>query len=219
MTLENVIVYRMTHIENIPHILHYGITHKNSPNCNPNFVPIGDQSLIDARSEKRVFIDNGKIEYSIGLNAIVLGDFIPFYFGVRMPMLYVVQNGGNFVENATSPQDIVYMACSLQKVIDSSISYYFTDGHATDSMTSVYDDTNVENLEKIIDWDAIKAKYWSGNENLNVKRKKQAEFLVGGDLPADCIVGYVCYDDNSKQKLIDMGIDEAKIKVFPNAYY
>jgi hypothetical protein len=50
MELENIYIYRMTHIDNIPNILLIGITHKNSPNSNPNFVPIGDVSLIDTRS-------------------------------------------------------------------------------------------------------------------------------------------------------------------------
>lgn len=36
----------MTHIKNIPHILKYGITHKNSPNANPYYEEIGDISLI-----------------------------------------------------------------------------------------------------------------------------------------------------------------------------
>lgn len=59
--------------------------------------------------------------------AIVLGDFIPFYFGVRMPMLYVIQN--------------------------------------------------------------------------------------------EAIIGFVCYNETSKEKLLSFGIDESKIKVIPGAYY
>jgi hypothetical protein len=47
-TLNNINVYRMTHIDNIPHVLKNGITHKESNNCNPKFTPIGDTSLIAA---------------------------------------------------------------------------------------------------------------------------------------------------------------------------
>jgi hypothetical protein len=46
-TLDKTYLYRMTHIENIPHILQYGITHSSSRNSNPNFKPIGDVSLIN----------------------------------------------------------------------------------------------------------------------------------------------------------------------------
>jgi hypothetical protein len=59
MDLSDVKIYRMTHIENIPHILQYGITRKDSPNANANFISIGDVSLISTRSHKLVRIDNG----------------------------------------------------------------------------------------------------------------------------------------------------------------
>lgn len=61
MELENIYIYRMTHIDNIPNILLNGITHRNSPNSNPTFVAIGDISLIDTRSTKSVSIDNGEM--------------------------------------------------------------------------------------------------------------------------------------------------------------
>jgi hypothetical protein len=44
--LDKKYIFRMTHIENIPHILQYGITHSNSINSNPNFTPIGNPNLI-----------------------------------------------------------------------------------------------------------------------------------------------------------------------------
>ncbi len=46
MNLGQVNIYRILHIENIPHVLANGITHKESPKANPAFVGIGDVSLI-----------------------------------------------------------------------------------------------------------------------------------------------------------------------------
>jgi hypothetical protein len=43
-------LYRMIHVDNIPHILQHGITHSTSANANPNFVPIGDGGLIATRN-------------------------------------------------------------------------------------------------------------------------------------------------------------------------
>src|SRR5665647_913156 len=100
MDLAQIKVYRMTHIDNIPHILQHGITHKKSENSNPHFITIGDVSLIDTRSGKEVSVDNGDL-LNFGAPSITLGDFIPFYFGIKMPMLYVMQHGGNFVERPT----------------------------------------------------------------------------------------------------------------------
>ena len=208
----------MTHIDNIPNILQNGITHKNSKKSNPNFIAIGDVSLIDTRSTKSVQVDNGEM-LNLNSQTIILGEFIPFYFGIKMPMLYVVQNGGNFVEKATPAENIIYLACLVNHVIQSGGVYYFSDGHATDNLTSFYDSSKIQELPQIIDWNAIKAPFWGGQENLNLKRKKQAELLVSEDLPVHFVVGFCCYNDSAKDKLINMGIDETKIKVIPGAYY
>lgn len=56
MSKTNIVAYRMTHLENIPHILANGITHKNSPNRNPHYRNIGDLSLIDNRSQKEILL-------------------------------------------------------------------------------------------------------------------------------------------------------------------
>lgn len=217
MSLDNINLYRITHIDNLPHILTHGITGKNSVNANPNFISIGDASLIATRAGKSVHVTDGN---SFGIfPTIILGDYIPFYFGVRMPMLYVIQNGGNFVNNATPPQNIIYLVCSLQFIINLGITYYFCDGHATDSFTTFYSSAKIIDLQQIIDWDAVKEPYWGGDGNLNIKRKKQAEFLVLEDIVPSCLVGYVCYNEQAKSRLLVYGIREDKIKIMPNCYY
>ena len=216
MDIKQINIYRITHIENIPHILKYGITHKNSINSNPNFKNIGDTSLINTRKNKKVNITNGTNQV---IEQITLGDFIPFYFGVRMPMLYVIQHGGNFVPDITNAENIIYIACSVYKINNLNLNFYFSDGHATDILTTFYNKTYIENLSNIIDWKAIKAPYWGGSENLDLKRKKQAEFLVKEDVPVSCIIGYGCYNENAKNRLINLGIDKKVIKIIPKAYY
>ena len=52
MNIEDIRIYRMTHIMNIAHILKYGITHKNSRNANGNYKDIGDVSLISTRADR-----------------------------------------------------------------------------------------------------------------------------------------------------------------------
>lgn len=212
MDLTNIKLYRMTHIKNIPHILRYGLTHKNSNFHDPNFVAIGDSSLIDYRSTKKV---------NIGGNVITLGDFIPFYFGARMPMLYVIQHGGNFVPSVVSPRNIIYVVVSLKSILDDpGVIYYFTDGHATDVLTTFYDKNNIEELPSIIDWESVKTRQWSGDGiDTDVKRKKQAEFLVGKDISMEHVVGFGCYNNEVKDQLTSMGVDVSLIKVIPDSYY
>lgn len=205
-------IYRMTHIENIPHILKYGLTHRSSGNADPHYHSIGDASLIDYRSSKMV---------DVGGIMIALGDYIPFYFGVRMPMLYVIQHGGTYVPDVVDPQNIVYVVVSIEKLVqDENIVCYFSDGHATDSFTSFYTKQDICRLSSILDQDAIRARQWSGeNIDRDLKRRKQAEFLVGNDIPASYIIGFVCYNEEAKIRLMEWNISGDKIKVVPQAYY
>ncbi|MBK8554454.1 MAG: DUF4433 domain-containing protein [Lewinellaceae bacterium] len=121
--LNNPYLFRMMHIDNVPHVLQSGITHASSPNANDAYVPIGDSSLISSRSQ--IEMPNGK----------TLGSYIPFYFGVRMPMLYVIQKGFNMVQ-AVLPEKIVYCVSTVQKMIDHNLPFIFTDGHAVDGFTA-----------------------------------------------------------------------------------
>lgn len=208
----------MVHISNLPHILTNGITNKNSVNADPKFAEIGDVSLIDKRSRKIVSIDNGNYTKNSS-NSIVLGNFIPFYFGVRMPMLYVIQKGGNFVEKPIDGSQIVYIVCRASNILESCDEIYFSDGHATDNFTSFYDRSCIERIGDIVDWEAIRTGYWAGHDNLNLKRKKQAEFLVRSDIPLDCIYAFICKTDSTKSQLLQMGIGNNFIKVRPQSYY
>jgi len=188
----------MTHIENIPHILENGITHSKSLNANLNFVPIGDSSLISKRSE--FLLDNGR----------KLGEYIPFYFGVRTPMLYVVQKGFNMVASIP-PEKIIYCVSSVQKIIDLKLDFVFTDGHAVDRLSMQYAINDIQNIDTIIDKNSIVSKYWIDENDLDRKRKKEAEFLVLGDIAQSAILGYISYNEKAKNSLIDFGIDTASV--------
>lgn len=199
-------LYRMTHIENIPHILQHGITHSSSPNANRSFVPIGDKSLITTRSQFP--LDNGKL----------LGDYIPFYFGTKMPMLYVIQKGYNFVK-ATPADEIVYCVTSVQKVLEAKLEYIFTDGHAVNSFSTQYNSKDIGEIDKLLDMKAIHAKYWNDENDLDLKRRKEAEFLVLGDVSNTAILGYVVYNESIKQKLLTFGAREAMVHIKSQAYF
>ncbi|MFK8301786.1 DUF4433 domain-containing protein [Capnocytophaga stomatis] len=210
-------VFRMTHIDNIPHILQNGITHRNSPNANPNYTVIGDISLIGVRANKIIPVSNGMSGYRYVEN-ICLGDFIPFYFWWRMPMLYIIQNGFNVVKR--NPEEIVYLVCAVNELANQFLEIYFSDGHTVDSFSSVFDKTKLNDLPILLDDKAIKSKYWKGADiDTDLKRRKEAEFLVEGDISPELIKYYICYNEGAKQNLLGFGIDENKIKIVPQAYY
>lgn len=204
--LNKIFLFRMVHIENLPHIHRYGITHPSSVYANENYIPIGDRSLIITRNN--FILKNGRN----------LGDYIPFYFGYRTPMLYVVQKGFNMV-SPTPAEDIVYCVTSIQKIIDNQIDFIFTDGHAVDSFSTQYAFPDLNDIDSLLDMNAVKAKYWNDETDLDCKRKKEAEFLVLGDIPLQAILGYLTYNEAAKNKLISFGFDESIVHVRPTYYF
>ncbi len=204
--LNDYCIFRMTYIDNMPHILQHGITHKTSNNANPNFKSLGDTSIISKRNEFE--LNNGK----------KLGDYIPFYFAARMPMLYVIQNGYCGVKQE-SAEDIVYCVSSVQKIIDNQLDFIFTDGHAIECLTTQYCSDQITKIETLIDWNAVKAKYWKDDNDLDLKRRKQAEFLILGDISIGAVLGYIVFNQNSKQRLINMSISNDKIQIKPDCYF
>lgn len=196
----------MTHIENVAHILRHGITHKGSPATNPEYIPIGDPSIITFRSN--FVLDNGRS----------LGDYIPFYFGPRTPMLYVIQKGFNGVA-VTPAEEIVYCVSSVQKIIDADLPFIFTDGHAIELFSSQYAEADVSRLGTLIDWEAVNAIDWKKETDLDLKRRKQAEFLVLGDVPSEGILGFIVYNEEAKDRLRSLEVPDNKIYVSARYYF
>lgn len=204
--LRKIYLYRITHIENISHICQYGITHRSSVNTNPNYVAIGDGSLITTRNSH--LLNNGKL----------LGEYIPFYFGYRTPMLFVIQKGFNGLKPIKAA-DIVYCVTSVQKILDAKIDFLFTDGHAIDSFTTEYSKNQITAIHTILDFEAINSKIWKDENDLDKKRRKEAEFLLASDLPSNYILGYICYNEYAKVKLISTGINQDKIVIKPEYFF
>lgn len=204
-------LYRMTHIDNLPHILRYGITHCASANANQNYVPIGNLSLISGRNSRFIETVCGT-EY-------MLGDFIPFYFYARMPMLFNIQNG--FGVPKLEPDNIIYLIVRIDSITaDPAREYFFSDHHAMCKRAKFYGKEHIGQIDELLDKEAILNNNWG--DDYTIKERKQAEFLIKGDIPADLITRLVCYNESVKLTLTRM-LEDANmaipLTVNPEAYY
>lgn len=196
--------FRITHIDNIPYIDRYGLVRANSPLRDPNYVSLGDPQVIVKREQRQI-------------KGYRLCDFIPFYLGPRSPMLYVIQHGFNGVKRVNADQ-IVYCVIRLDDIISHNIRCVFTDGHALSILTTYYEQNALRRIDEIVHFDDVFSTQWNSEDDLDLKRRKEAELLVGVDLTPQFTRGYVVYSDSAKKILIDNGVDAAKIAVSP-AYY
>ncbi len=135
-----------------------------------------------------------------------------------MPMLYVIQNGFNGVPKRNA-HEIVYCVSSVQRISDLNLSFLFTDGHAISNLSKVYDKSRLNDIESLIDFQAVNAEFWNSEDDTDLKRRKEAEFLVLGDIPIDAILGYIVYDEIAKNQLVSFGISSEKITIRPQDYF
>jgi hypothetical protein len=140
-------IYHMTHKDNLESILEDGLLSHNN-----NFV----SKRIDNTE-----VNNRRNFYEPIYNKNVQ-DYVPFYFNPRNAMLYVKQN---------IQDDLIILA------FDSKLLYtkesLFTDGNAAVNGTKFFN--NINDLKKL-NWECIKAKYWTSFED--GKRIMMSEVLV-----------------------------------------
>ena len=195
----------MTHIDNIPHILSVGFVHANSPKASKTYIQIGDPNVIGTRKTK--VIDDGH----------QLGDYIPFYFGTRSPMLYEIQNGYHCQKYA--PELIVYCVVLLKTLEESKLSFVFTDGHALSVLSHIYQRDKIGEVNRIISYSDVYAHYWVNDLDSDLKRRKEAELLLLDELPPEMIRFFVVYNETAKDKLVRLGINPEDVFVKPGFYF
>ncbi len=197
--------FRITHIDNIPHILKNGLVKADSPLHDENYVPIGDPQIIGLRGD-------------IEVKGYRIGDYIPFYLGPRSPMLYVIQHGYNGVQRV-EPEKIVYCVIRLDDLINNNIDCIFTDGHAVSFLTSFYSRDKLSSINEIVKFDDVYSSQWNSEEDLDLKRRKEAELLIKNDLPVQFLRGFVVYNNKAKDFLIEKGVADNMIAVMPSYYF
>lgn len=189
---EKLLIFRMTHVDNLEFILKNGMWAMSSEVQDPNFVSIGNLDVIGKRKDYPV-----KIVPPGGL----LGEYVPFYFDGHSPMLYNIITGWKGMKKYAQ-RDIVYIVCNAYDIMESELEWCYTDGHAKVAITTFYN--SKQDLVKL-DWPKIRSTQWTPvPEDQDRMRKKMAEFLVRRHVPSDRIRSIVVHSAESKQKVEEL---------------
>jgi len=207
--LKQTYIFRIAHVDNLPYIVRTGLLHAPlHPDADPNYIQIGDKQLTGKRGQTAVPVGPGG----------TFRDYVAFYFGPRQPMLYCIKHGNLFVTKRPM-EEIVYMVSNVELVAASGRPFVFYDGHAYDDFSTPY--TDLADLDQINKKDTY-AKYWQDENDPDLKRRKQAEFLVYNELPFDHVTHTVVYNDACAQKVqgyLPNGSHAPSILVKPNFYF
>lgn len=201
-------IYRIIHKENLQILIDEGKLVSPNLATNKNYIPIGEQKLINLRGDKKVMI------YPFG----TLKDYISFYFGERSPMLYCLAKGYNVPK--LDQENIIYLVSSIEKLIYSQVEFIFTDGHSYAAITQFFN--KIEDLNKI-DWKTVKSRSWNNTEDdPDRKRRKEAECLVYKELTLDNILEIVVYNQNANNyisNVLNRNRLNIPVKIKPAWYY
>ena len=180
LTPEKGLIFRITHIDNVPWLLDHGLHCPTSDLRDPGFRRIGNLDLIARRAHRVVPIPPGG----------TLEDYVPFYFTPCTPMLYNIKTGCQGVEQLPM-RDIVVLVSSLRRVAERGLEFVFTDRHAYLQTAEFSRD-----LAKLtaLDWQSWKTRDFRRRPDDPSKMERyQAEALIHRRLPLDSLAGLACY--------------------------
>ena len=155
-----------------------------------------------------------------------VGDYVPFYFCPRSPMLYVIHRRSTDPDSESElayrggQEPIVHLEADLREMVDwadrAGRRWTFSTGNAAASGVEFHDD--LDRLDRI-DWKAVEARDWSESE---VKDKKQAEFLVYGFVPWRLVSRIGVVSDPIRKRVLQIIADSGHqpgVVVEPRWYY
>jgi hypothetical protein len=188
---EKALIFRITHIVNVPWILANGLHCRSSAVQDPNYVEIGNPDLIDKRKLRIVPVPPGG----------TLSDYVPFYFTPYSPMLYNIKTGWKGI--ARRPMsEIVILVSSLPALAEHGVPFLFTDRHASLLNATFSGEFGAVHQ---LDWKIWQARDFQRNPNDPDKfARYQAEALAYQHVPAAALQGVVCHGGEQETDLTEM---------------
>lgn len=110
-----------------------------------------------------------------------MGDYVPFYFAPRSPMLYAVR-AGRVAEYQDGQDPLVYLVSSVERLVALGAAPVFTDRNAALAFARFTSD--LRELDDLIDWPLMTATMWANTSDEPDRRERRmAECLAHGQVP------------------------------------
>lgn len=143
----------------------------------------------------------------------LVGEFVPFYYCPRSPMLYTI-NRGNTGRPAGSQRSVVHLVSSVQVAINLGQPWAISDSNAGGNYAQFFDDP--AKLDAL-NWNAINSQQWQ-----NQTAAKAAEFLVADFYPWSAILAIGCQNAAIAAQVVELATlnpHQPKVLTKPDWYY
>lgn len=183
---KQVLVYHITHVDNLPGILKDKRLHSDA------VMAARDPTLIGYSEIKKRRLNEINVSCCLFHN---VGDFVPFYFCPRSPMLFSI-NKGNTGHPPGCQRNILHLVSTVAEGLAVGKSWAISSGNAGAYHTTFEADLNA--LDSL-DWGAIRATDWQGQQH-----QKMAEFLVQDFFPWGAIKQIGCFNSTIAAKVAEL---------------
>ena len=201
---EQALIYHITDVENLPDILAEGGLRSDAIMVEKNPTVIGYAHIKERRlTQIRVACCGGRF----------VGEFVPFYFCPRSPMLFTINRGATG-RPAGCQRTILHLVSRVSVGIGLGRAWAVSDGNAGAFHT--WFGATLEAI-KALDWEAIRATDWRGKTH-----QKSAEFLVADFFPWTGIHAIGCQNNGVARQVEDLLNSEhhrPAVAVEPAWYY
>ena len=201
---ERILIYHITDVANLSGILAENGLHADAVMAKRNPEVIG-YDHIKRRRMKQIPIPCCTWRY--------VGEFVPFYFCPRSPMLFTI-NKGNTGRPQGCQHTILHLVSTMAAGIATEKSWAVSSGNA-----GAFHTTFAAKLEALdtLDWEAIRAIQWEGKQH-----QKSAEFLVADFFPWSAIREICCQNSTTADKVRSLLVNvshQPVVTVKTNWYY
>jgi hypothetical protein len=146
-----VLIYHITDVENLPSILTDDGLYSDAVMAQRNSTVIG-YSHIKQRRLTQITVPC--------CNNRFVGEFVPFYFCPRSPMLYTINQGATGRPPGCQ-ETIVHLVSNVDAAVGLRRAWAVSDGNAGAYHTDF--DSNLNALDAL-DWPAIRSRSWAGQD-------------------------------------------------------
>jgi len=197
-------IYHMTDIENLSAIVNAGglVSDALMKERGDHHV-IGFDHIKKRRLEKICIPHSGRF----------VGEYVPFYFCPRSPMLYTI-NEGNTGREKGCQRTILHLVSSVGHAVADNDDWAISDGNAATFCTSFYHRLDALNE---LNWGAIQARQWRG-----LQHEKAAEFLVADRFAWSNIIGIAVFDsqiEEAVKQILQGAKHRPAVKILRDWYY
>lgn len=200
-------IYHITDMANLPSIINEGGLYSDGV--------IRDRGLVTTEIGFSNIKQRRLNEYKVSCcGDRYVGEFVPFYFCPRSPMLYTI-NRGNTGAQPGCQKTILHLVSTVDKGMAANAVWAVSDGNAGAAYTEFSNDPTVLDT---LNWEVIKSADWAGKR----MHEKASEFLVADYFPLRDFIGIGCFDDTVAEEVrqLSAGISRVpQIKVRRHWYF